>query len=75
MKNASTRLRALLLNDFWLKLLALAISFSLWTAYTAEPFAQVGFNVPLEYVNVPNGLAISGVSSGDVPAAAVLFVM
>jgi hypothetical protein len=62
------RLRHLIFHDVGLKLLALAISFSLWAIYTAEPFAQVGYNVPVAYLNVPQGLAVSGVNAGTVPA-------
>ena len=61
-------LRQWLFRDLGLKLLALAISFSLWAVYTAEPFAQVAYNVPLAYVNVPSGLVISGIAAGNVPA-------
>ena len=43
-----------------LKVLALAISFALWALYTAEPFADVAYNVPLAFVNVPAGLALTG---------------
>lgn len=62
------RLRQLVFRDAGLKLLALAISFSLWAVYTSEPFAQVAYNVPLAYVNVPSGLVISGIAAGNVPA-------
>jgi YbbR domain-containing protein len=53
-------LRKAIFHNFWLKLLALAISFSLWALYTREPFAEVAYNVPIAYVNVPTGLAVSG---------------
>jgi YbbR domain-containing protein len=56
-------LREWVLNNWSLKLLALAISFLLWTTYTAEPFSEVGYLVPLEFRNVPVDLEISG----DVP--------
>src|ERR1700676_248437 len=46
-----------------LKLLALGISFLLWATYTSEPFAEVGFQVPLEFTSMPTQLEISG----DVP--------
>jgi hypothetical protein len=46
-----------------LKLFALGISFLLWTTYTSEPFAEVGFQVPLEFTSMPTHLEISG----DVP--------
>ena len=48
-----------------LKLLALGISFLLWTTYTSEPFAEVGFQVALEFTNMPPQLEISG----DVPTS------
>lgn len=63
-------LRQLFLDNIGLKLLALAISFFLWASYTAEPFAQVGYNVPLEFVNVPAGLAISD----NIPSAAHVLI-
>jgi hypothetical protein len=49
-----------------LKLLALAISFLLWATYTAEPYAEVGFLVPLEFTTMPPQLEISG----DIPTVA-----
>lgn len=51
-------IRQIFLHNLGLKLLALAISFSLWVTYTAEPFADVGYNVPLAFENVPPGLAL-----------------
>ena len=63
-------LREWVLNNWSLKLLALAISFLLWTTYTAEPFSEVGYLVPLEFRNVPPNLEISG----DVPTQAHLRV-
>lgn len=56
-------LREWVLHNWGLKLLALGISFLLWTTYTAEPVAEVGFQVPLEFRNIPKDLEISG----DVP--------
>src|ERR1700688_1216439 len=56
-------LRTYILANAPLKLLALAISFVLWTTYTSEPFAEIGFQVPLEFTNMPPQLEISG----DVP--------
>jgi diadenylate cyclase len=52
-----------ILNNWGLKLLALALSFLLWTTYTAEPVSEVGYLVPLEFRNVPANVEISG----DVP--------
>jgi YbbR domain-containing protein len=48
-----------------LKLLALAISFLLWATYTSEPYAEIGFQVPLEFTRMPPQLEISS----DVPTA------
>ena len=59
-------LRKYVLANAGLKLLALAISFLLWATYTSEPYAEVGFLVPLEITTMPNQLEISG----DVPTAA-----
>jgi YbbR domain-containing protein len=56
-------LRKYVLADAGLKLLALAISFLLWATYTAEPYAEVGFQLPLEFTTMPPQLEISG----DVP--------
>jgi len=53
-------LRRLLLRNLGMKLIALAISFFLWATYTAEPFEQIGYNVPVAYLNVPEGLAVGG---------------
>jgi len=49
-----------------LKLLALAISFLLWATSPAEPYAEVGFQVPLEFTTMPPQLEMSG----DVPTLA-----
>lgn len=59
------RIRKFILGDLGLKVLALAISLGLWTLYTREPFAEVAYNVPIAFVNVPAGQAVSG----DTPTA------
>lgn len=59
-------LRKYVFANAGLKLLALGISFFLWATYTAEPFAEVGFQVPLEFTNMPAQLEISG----DMPTTA-----
>ena len=59
-------LRRYVFADAGLKILALAISFLLWDTYTAEPYAEVGFQVPLEFTTMPPQLEISG----DVPTVA-----
>ena len=56
-------LRTYVFANAGLKLLALAISFLLWATYTAEPYAEVGFQVPLEFTTMPTQLEMSG----DVP--------
>jgi hypothetical protein len=53
-------LRKYIFANAALKLLALGISFLLWTTYTSEPFAEVGFQVPLEFTSMPTHLEISG---------------
>jgi hypothetical protein len=58
-------LREYIFANAALKLLALGISFLLWTTYTSEPFAEVGFQVALEFTNMPSQLEISG----DVPTS------
>jgi YbbR domain-containing protein len=57
-------LRNWVFNNWHLKLFALLAAFLLWSTYTAEPAAEVGFVVPLELRNVPPHLEISG----DIPA-------
>ena len=59
-------LRKYILANAGLKLLALAISFLLWATYTAEPYAEVGFQVPLEFTTMPAQLEMTG----DVPMVA-----
>ena len=56
-------LRKYVLANAGLKLLALAISFLLWATYTSEPYAEVGFQVPLEFTTMPSQLEMAG----DVP--------
>jgi hypothetical protein len=56
-------LRRYVFANAGLKLLALAISFLLWATYTAEPYAEVGFQVPLEFTTMPPQLEMAG----DVP--------
>ena len=58
-------LRKYILANAGLKLLALGVSFLLWATYTSEPFAEVGFQVPLEFTSMPSQLEISG----DVPTS------
>jgi YbbR domain-containing protein len=59
-------LRKYVFANAGLKLLALAISFLLWSTYTSEPYAEVGFQIPLEFTTMPSQLEIAG----DVPTVA-----
>ena len=59
-------LRKYVFTNVGLKLVAFAISFLLWATYTAEPYAEVGFQIPLEFTSMPPQLEISG----DVPTLA-----
>src|SRR4029077_13480961 len=63
-------LRKYIFANAGLKLLALAISFLLWATYTAEPYAEIGFQVPLEFTTMPPPLEMSG----DVPTSAPIRV-
>ena len=58
-------LRKYILANAGLKILALGVSVLLWTTYTSEPFAEIGFQVPLEFTSIPSQLEISG----DVPTS------
>ena len=58
-------LRKYVFANAGLKLMALGLSFLLWATYTSEPFAEVGFEVPLEFTSIPSQLEISG----DVPTS------
>jgi hypothetical protein len=51
--------KRVVLHNLGLKLLALAISFSLWATYAAQPVAQFGYDVPVAFVNVPHDLTIA----------------
>ncbi len=53
-------LRKYVFANAGLKLLAVAISFLLWATYTAEPFSEVGFQVPLEFTTMPPQLEMAG---------------
>ena len=52
--------RQWLLHNWGLKLLALALSFLLWTTYTGEPVAEQSYSVPVQFLNLPPNLEISG---------------
>jgi YbbR domain-containing protein len=46
-------------HNLHLKLLALASATMLWSAVSREPRAEVAHTVPVEFVNVPPGMAIN----------------
>ncbi len=56
-------LREWILHNWSLKLLSLLISLFLWVTYMTEPVAEVGYMVPIEFLNVPPRLELAG----DVP--------
>jgi hypothetical protein len=62
--------RDVVLHNWALKLLAVAIAFSLWAVYAAQPLAEFGYDVPIAFVNVPGQLAISG----EVPRSVHLLI-
>src|SRR5437764_12413334 len=51
--------RRYVLHNLWLKVLALAIAVVLWSAVAREPRVEVAHTVPIEFLNVPQGLAIN----------------
>jgi YbbR domain-containing protein len=58
-------LREYIFSNAGMKILALAVSFLLWATYTSEPFAEVGYQVPIEFTSMPPQLEISG----DIPTS------
>src|SRR5438874_11737704 len=46
-------------HNLFLKLIALASATMLWSAVAREPRAEVAHTVPIEFLNVPQGLAIN----------------
>lgn len=55
-------------SNWALKLVSLALATLFWISYTAEPNAEIGVAVPLEFHNIPHGLEISG----DLPLRAIV---
>jgi YbbR domain-containing protein len=45
-------------SDFWLKGAAVALAVMLWLSVGGEPVVERGLDVPLQFVNVPDGLEI-----------------
>jgi YbbR domain-containing protein len=52
-------LRRLFLHNAGLKLLALLLAFLLWAAYTREPRVEVGFDVPVEFVQIAENAEVA----------------
>lgn len=52
-------IRRYIVHNFWLKVLALGIAVLLWSAVAREPRVEVAHTVPVEFANVPQGLAIN----------------
>ncbi|HUK54966.1 MAG TPA: CdaR family protein [Candidatus Binatia bacterium] len=48
------------LQDLGLMLLALAISILVWTSYHSEPAAEMTFQAPLEFRNIPRTVELAG---------------
>jgi hypothetical protein len=65
-----TFFRKWVLHNLGLKLLALLTSFFIWATYTSEPFVEVGYAAPLEYLNIPSNLDLSG----EVPTHAKVYL-
>ncbi|MFQ5817824.1 MAG: CdaR family protein [Terriglobia bacterium] len=53
-------LRQLLLHNWWLKLLALALAYALWWVVMRGPVVEMGMWAPLELRNVPVGMQVRG---------------
>src|SRR3972149_7015582 len=64
------RLRKWIFGNWALKLLSLGSPFLVWAADPAEPMAEIGYQVPIEFHNLSPDLEISG----DVPAQAYVRV-
>ena len=60
------RLRRWIFGNWALKLLSLGIAILLWAAYTAEPMAEIGYQVPIEFYNLSPDLEISGEAPAQV---------
>lgn len=61
-------LRSLIRNNFWLKLISIALAVGLWLAVKHDPSSEVAIEVPVEFHNIPENLEIS---SENIPRAQV----
>jgi YbbR domain-containing protein len=53
-----TRVKRIILNNIGLKLLSLALAVVLWYLISARGVSEVTIEVPIEYVNIPQGYEI-----------------
>lgn len=53
----------LVFNNLGLKVVSLAMAVLLWVAIASAPRAEVGFNVPIEFLNIPDGMEINSDST------------
>ena len=61
-------LRDLVKNNFWLKLISIALATGLWLAVKHDPSSEIAVEVPVEFHNIPENLEIS---SENIPRAQV----
>lgn len=52
-------LKRLLLHNWWLKLLSLALAYALWAIVTQAPPVEMRVSVPVEVAHVPAGLTVA----------------
>ena len=63
MNSGGSFFRRYILHNLGLKTVSLALAVLLWVAIAGAPTAEVGFVVPVEFHNVPEGLELSSDSS------------
>jgi YbbR domain-containing protein len=52
--------KRIFVDDWWLKVLSLALAYALWAIVTQAPPVEIGMSVPLELRNLPRGLQVEG---------------
>jgi hypothetical protein len=55
----------LFVHNLGLKVVSLSIAVLLWVAITSAPRAEIGFTVPIELLNIPDGFEINTDSSAQ----------
>src|SRR5215475_14511094 len=55
-------MRRVFVQNFWLKIISVALAFGLWLVVARDPIAEVEMNVPIEFRNVPQNLEIDSAS-------------